>query len=162
MVDLFTHFILFNLLPAFLLQNMDHDEPMSFSQTPHPTQLSLPTYDDFASYTSSLSMTNSPSSTFNASEASSLFSQHIQSTTSLHSYQQPSPMASSDSLSVPSPQTHSSSNFSSPAQTPAPAFEQVPAQSIRNTPKKPRFTMGPRADCEKCRLGVPGHWAHFD
>jgi len=23
-----------------------------------------------------------------------------------------------------------------------------------------RFTMGYRADCEKCRLKVPGHWAH--
>jgi hypothetical protein len=28
--------------------------------------------------------------------------------------------------------------------------------------RKPRFTMGPRADCEKCRLGVKGHWAHYD
>jgi hypothetical protein len=25
-----------------------------------------------------------------------------------------------------------------------------------------RFTMGPRPDCEKCRRGVPGHYAHFD
>ncbi|KAH9842401.1 uncharacterized protein C8Q71DRAFT_732706 [Rhodofomes roseus] len=28
--------------------------------------------------------------------------------------------------------------------------------------RKQRFTMGPRADCEKCRLGVKGHWMHFD
>lgn len=28
--------------------------------------------------------------------------------------------------------------------------------------KKPRLTMGPRADCEKCRLGVKGHWMHLD
>ena len=28
--------------------------------------------------------------------------------------------------------------------------------------KRPRVTMGPRADCEKCRLGVKGHWMHFD
>ncbi|KZT11203.1 uncharacterized protein LAESUDRAFT_670928 [Laetiporus sulphureus 93-53] len=28
--------------------------------------------------------------------------------------------------------------------------------------RKQKFTMGPRADCEKCRLGVKGHWMHFD
>lgn len=28
--------------------------------------------------------------------------------------------------------------------------------------RKQRFTMGPRSDCEKCRLGVKGHWAHYD
>jgi hypothetical protein len=28
--------------------------------------------------------------------------------------------------------------------------------------RKQRFTMGPRSDCEKCRLGVKGHWMHFD
>ncbi|KAH9932150.1 hypothetical protein B0H21DRAFT_93835 [Amylocystis lapponica] len=28
--------------------------------------------------------------------------------------------------------------------------------------RKPRVTMGPRADCEKCRMGVKGHWMHFD
>ncbi|KAF8212386.1 hypothetical protein K438DRAFT_1958128 [Mycena galopus ATCC 62051] len=27
---------------------------------------------------------------------------------------------------------------------------------------KKRFMMGPRANCEKCRLGVKGHWAHLD
>ncbi|KZV92853.1 hypothetical protein EXIGLDRAFT_692216 [Exidia glandulosa HHB12029] len=27
---------------------------------------------------------------------------------------------------------------------------------------RPRVSMGPRADCEKCRLGVKGHWMHFD
>ncbi|KAF8921441.1 hypothetical protein CPB85DRAFT_1428426 [Mucidula mucida] len=30
------------------------------------------------------------------------------------------------------------------------------------TPRKQRFTMGPRSDCEKCRLGVKGHYSHFD
>ena len=24
-----------------------------------------------------------------------------------------------------------------------------------------RFTMGPRLDCEKCRMGVKGHYAHY-
>lgn len=27
---------------------------------------------------------------------------------------------------------------------------------------KPRVTMGPRADCEKCRMKVPGHYLHRD
>ncbi|KAJ6455721.1 hypothetical protein C8R45DRAFT_845290 [Mycena sanguinolenta] len=27
---------------------------------------------------------------------------------------------------------------------------------------KKRFMMGPKANCEKCRLGVKGHWAHLD
>ncbi|KAJ7632482.1 hypothetical protein FB45DRAFT_912556 [Roridomyces roridus] len=27
--------------------------------------------------------------------------------------------------------------------------------------KQQRFMMGPKANCEKCRLGVKGHWAHF-
>jgi hypothetical protein len=27
---------------------------------------------------------------------------------------------------------------------------------------KHKFSLGPRPDCEKCRLRVPGHWAHFD
>jgi hypothetical protein len=30
-----------------------------------------------------------------------------------------------------------------------------------NSPRKQRFTMGPRTDCEKCRLGVKGHWVHY-
>jgi len=30
------------------------------------------------------------------------------------------------------------------------------------TSRKQRFTMGPRADCQKCLLGVKGHWMHFD
>ncbi|KAJ7098056.1 hypothetical protein B0H15DRAFT_823904 [Mycena belliarum] len=27
---------------------------------------------------------------------------------------------------------------------------------------KKRFMMGPRANCEKCRTGVKGHWVHLD
>jgi len=33
--------------------------------------------------------------------------------------------------------------------------------SVANS-RRQRFTMGPRRDCEKCRLGVKGHWMHFD
>ncbi|KAI0070355.1 hypothetical protein K474DRAFT_1670166 [Panus rudis PR-1116 ss-1] len=35
------------------------------------------------------------------------------------------------------------------------------SSSTRRRPQQ-KFTMGPRADCEKCRLGVKGHYAHFD
>ncbi|KAJ7219139.1 hypothetical protein GGX14DRAFT_434766 [Mycena pura] len=28
--------------------------------------------------------------------------------------------------------------------------------------KRQRFMMGPRANCEKCRLGVKGHWVHLN
>ena len=30
------------------------------------------------------------------------------------------------------------------------------------SPSKRRVSMGPRADCDKCRLGVKGHWMHYD
>lgn len=33
--------------------------------------------------------------------------------------------------------------------------------TLSSQPKRPRFTMGPRSDCEKCRAGVKGHWGHF-
>ncbi|KIK95249.1 hypothetical protein PAXRUDRAFT_827208 [Paxillus rubicundulus Ve08.2h10] len=36
------------------------------------------------------------------------------------------------------------------------------APSSSNTNKKHRVTMGPRADCIKCRMGIKGHWMHFD
>ncbi|SRR6266702_2081240 len=39
---------------------------------------------------------------------------------------------------------------------------QQPSQQQQAPPRRSRFTMGPRPDCEKCRLGVPGHYAHFD
>ncbi|KAI0736668.1 hypothetical protein C8Q72DRAFT_801061 [Fomitopsis betulina] len=32
----------------------------------------------------------------------------------------------------------------------------------QSAPRRQKFTMGPRSDCEKCRLGVKGHWAHYD
>lgn len=45
--------------------------------------------------------------------------------------------------------------------SPTPSFSEAlsPQSPLRNRPK---FSMGPRQDCEKCRLGVKGHWAHFD
>ncbi|KAI9446725.1 hypothetical protein H4582DRAFT_1907887 [Lactarius indigo] len=40
--------------------------------------------------------------------------------------------------------------------------EPQPSQQQQTPPRRSRFTMGPRPGCEKCRLGVPGHYAHFD
>lgn len=54
------------------------------------------------------------------------------------------------------------------AATPSPVSMHHPSPSPSPTAasggggRKQRFTMGPRADCEKCRAGVRGHWMHFD
>ncbi|TIA86122.1 hypothetical protein E3P99_03770 [Wallemia hederae] len=32
----------------------------------------------------------------------------------------------------------------------------------KSSQRKVKFSMGPRADCPKCRLGVKGHYSHFD
>jgi len=41
-----------------------------------------------------------------------------------------------------------------------------PSGSYISSPSSPnrkaKVTMGPRADCEKCRSGVKGHWLHYD
>jgi hypothetical protein len=42
--------------------------------------------------------------------------------------------------------------------SPRPSRADLPTSSGR----KHRVTMGPRADCVKCRTGVRGHWMHFD
>lgn len=44
--------------------------------------------------------------------------------------------------------------------TPTSPMSISPSSASSN--RKQRFTMGPRSDCEKCRLGVKGHWMHFD
>lgn len=36
-----------------------------------------------------------------------------------------------------------------------------PRSGILSPTKKLRISMGPRLDCEKCRLGVKGHWMHL-
>ncbi|TFK42971.1 hypothetical protein BDQ12DRAFT_677112 [Crucibulum laeve] len=50
-----------------------------------------------------------------------------------------------------------------PPTSPVPmAISPTSSMSCINSPRKPRFTMGPRADCERCRLGTKGHWVHID
>lgn len=57
------------------------------------------------------------------------------------------------------------------SKTPRPTSQASPTSAMPISPtnssspvtnRKQRFTMGPRFDCEKCRLGVKGHWMHFD
>lgn len=44
---------------------------------------------------------------------------------------------------------------------PPPPISQSPGPRLTSG-RKQRFTMGPRADCLKCRMGEKGHWMHFD
>ncbi|KAI6131879.1 hypothetical protein EDD17DRAFT_552215 [Pisolithus thermaeus] len=37
-----------------------------------------------------------------------------------------------------------------------------PSPCSSGSSRKQRFTMGPRVDCIKCRMGVKGHWVHLD
>ncbi|CCM06032.1 uncharacterized protein FIBRA_08277 [Fibroporia radiculosa] len=51
--------------------------------------------------------------------------------------------------------------------TPSPVSELASLRSHENEvpvsgSRRQKFTMGPRADCEKCQMGVKGHWMHFD
>lgn len=41
-------------------------------------------------------------------------------------------------------------------QSPSSSFSQLASSSKR------RVAFGPRANCEKCRLGVPGHFIHYE
>lgn len=60
-------------------------------------------------------------------------------------------------LQIPSIQVQGATP--SPTATPASMYG---SSDAGHTSRKQRFTMGPRADCEKCRLGVKGHWMHVD
>lgn len=81
-------------------------------------------------------------------------------------YAQPAPDVSANQQALQSgaPQNHdplqtissSGTTISSKHMT-----NQYPGQ-VSSSGRKQRFTMGPRADCLKCREGVKGHWMHFD
>jgi hypothetical protein len=60
---------------------------------------------------------------------------------------------------LPSPSPFSAAHMGTP-----PLARQEPQQQLLmpGPMRRSRFTMGPRPDCDKCRLGVPGHYAHFD
>ncbi|KAH9180271.1 hypothetical protein EDB89DRAFT_7311 [Lactarius sanguifluus] len=74
-----------------------------------------------------------------------------------------------DPVTIPTPPIGSAifpshSPFSSGCVDTMPLYlrEPQPSQQQQAPPRRSRFTLGPRPDCEKCRLGVPGHYAHFD
>ncbi|KZT74130.1 hypothetical protein DAEQUDRAFT_721010 [Daedalea quercina L-15889] len=77
----------------------------------------------------------------------------------------PRPRLGIDAHSEPTmPPSHSTlqsegrpSTFTTPPDVPMTA-----SQPHQPAVRKQKFTMGPRADCEKCRLGVKGHWMHLD
>ncbi|OCH95196.1 hypothetical protein OBBRIDRAFT_831047 [Obba rivulosa] len=56
-------------------------------------------------------------------------------------------------LQIPAIQVH--------AATPSP-IHRDPSASLPAAARRQRLTMGPRADCEKCRMGVKGHYVHVD
>ncbi|EED81710.1 predicted protein [Postia placenta Mad-698-R] len=66
-------------------------------------------------------------------------------------------IATHDVAMIPSIQVQGATP--SPTATPASMYG---SSDAGHTSRKQRFTMGPRADCEKCRLGVKGHWMHVD
>jgi len=72
-----------------------------------------------------------------------------------------------DPVAIPTPPIGTAvlpphSPFSGANTTPLDLREPQPSQRQQAPPRRSRFTLGPRPDCEKCRLGVPGHYAHFD
>ena len=67
------------------------------------------------------------------------------------------PVAQADNIN---PLNYLAPSALEPSALPPAQYSQQPAALARRPTQ--RFTMGPRADCEKCRLGVPGHWMHFD
>ncbi|ESK96902.1 hypothetical protein Moror_6480 [Moniliophthora roreri MCA 2997] len=51
---------------------------------------------------------------------------------------------------------------SSPISDTSMSISNSPVTAVSSPSRRQRFTMGPRADCEKCRLGVKGHSVHLD
>ncbi|KZS98995.1 hypothetical protein SISNIDRAFT_6945 [Sistotremastrum niveocremeum HHB9708] len=66
---------------------------------------------------------------------------------------------------TPSPVTpHPGSAFTmaSPMSISSPSGSWSAQSPLSPNSKKPRVTMGPRADCPKCKMGTPGHWMHYN
>lgn len=102
-----------------------------------------------------------PPASHRPNQASSTLDQHSAlSSASRLSYVHSINMASAYSAdALPEP-------VSTPPPPPSPAPMSISPESsfvqLPQSQRKPRFTMGPRSDCEKCRLGVKGHWMHLD
>jgi hypothetical protein len=148
---------------------------MSISQSPRNAPTPIPPHisQSISRYPTSFSPSNSLSSlstsAFDSSSSSSLsFSSHPSSSSQAYPFQQAYQSPVTASLCDTPAFSQYSSSYSSRDCSPQILTEAVqrsaphPAPSTRVITRKPRFTMGPRADCEKCRLGVPGHYMHFD
>ncbi|KAF8626338.1 hypothetical protein AX15_004997 [Amanita polypyramis BW_CC] len=68
--------------------------------------------------------------------------------------------ASSSRVHTPNdmPQSSSTEDYCETSTTTSSAFS---ASEEPRLARKPRFTMGPRADCDLCRRGIKGHSAHW-
>ena len=154
---------------------LDQDVPMNISQSPRYETMSIPSQipQNTPSYQASFSLSNSSSSL-----SSTTVDQSSSPSSSLYSPPNPIPQFYSSYTTQDSPTipeqcdtptfSQYSSSYSSRDCSPHIPQERMslpatmPTNSTRVITRKPRFTMGPRADCEKCRLGVPGHYVHFD
>lgn len=65
-------------------------------------------------------------------------------------------------LQIPSIHVHAATPSPVSMHHPTPSPTSSISPSSAGCMRKQRFTMGPRADCEKCRAGIRGHWVHFD
>ena len=62
---------------------------------------------------------------------------------------------SNQRVSVPQPSTPPPSSPALMATLPTTSFSQIGSS-------RRRVVFGPRANCDKCRLGAPGHFAHYE
>ena len=137
-------------------QNMDHDEPMlNPCSAPASTLQSSPTSRNESHSTSTRPSSHLPSTS------------HSPTLSSLGSYDTMSSMPSSSPLprffSSTAIQDTPSFHSPSPSLSSSPRVRQAQQVPLPSSPtRKQRFTMGPRLDCEKCRLGVPGHYSHLN
>ncbi|TFK93124.1 hypothetical protein K466DRAFT_619686 [Polyporus arcularius HHB13444] len=79
-------------------------------------------------------------------------------------FPQPLPDSTSSSVSAPDMFLANQPGQISPA-SPSLALsepQEYPQMQACSVSRKQRFTMGPRADCEMCRMRVKGHYMHFD
>lgn len=76
--------------------------------------------------------------------------------------QSPSPAPNTDGIPSQTPKPLMNCPSMEMSETIPPVSQGTQSPIIRSGPsKRPRFTMGPRSDCEKCRAGVRGHWGHL-
>lgn len=81
--------------------------------------------------------------------------------------QSPSPYQTFAQLHTPPPEPETYHALGSRSALPVSSVPRLGQSSQAPAPapapkRKQKLTMGPRADCEKCRLGIKGHWMHLE